>query len=123
MGPAPSHVSSPTKADSASFLTGNYIKSTVHRVHLPPQDQANYDRLGLLYFARPHNDLVLNTVDSPVLKEAGYTQNEFEKGGHKVPTMGEFVKLKQTWQQRKAKEFLAKDGEVIVPGFVGQYHK
>jgi hypothetical protein len=37
--------------------------------------------------------------------------------------MGEFVKLKQTWQQRKAKEFLAKDGEVIVPGFVGQYHK
>ena len=46
------------------------------------------DRLGLLYFARPQNDLVLKTIDSPVLKRAGATQNEFEAGGHPVPTMG-----------------------------------
>ena len=74
--------------DAFSFLTGNYIKSTVHRVHLPPDDQADYDRLGLLYFARPANDLPLKTIDSPVLKRAGFTQNEFEREGHRVPTMG-----------------------------------
>lgn len=89
--------------DALSFLTGNYIKSTVHRVgcdftliddvideqvSLPPRDQRHVDRLGLLYFARPQNDLKLNTIDSPVLKREGYTQNEFERGGHPVPTMG-----------------------------------
>jgi isopenicillin N synthase-like dioxygenase len=38
--------------DALSFLTGNYIKSTVHRVSSPPKDQAHLNRLGLLYFAR-----------------------------------------------------------------------
>jgi isopenicillin N synthase-like dioxygenase len=38
--------------DALSFLTGNYIKSTVHRVSAPPADQAHLNRLGLLYFAR-----------------------------------------------------------------------
>jgi hypothetical protein len=46
------------------------------------------DRLGLLYFARPQNDLRLNTIDSQVLTREGFTQNEFERGGHPVPTMG-----------------------------------
>lgn len=74
--------------DALSFLTGGYVKSTVHRVSLPPVDQRHVDRLGLLYFARPQNDLVLKTIDSPVLKREGFTENEFEKGGHQVPTMG-----------------------------------
>lgn len=74
--------------DALSFLTGGYIKSTIHRVSLPPPDQRHVDRLGLLYFARPQNDLVLSTVDSPLLKREGFTQNEFEKGGHRVPNMG-----------------------------------
>lgn len=55
---------------------------------MPPKDQRHVDRLGLLYFARPQNDVVLQTVDSPVLKDAGSTQNEFEKEGHRIPTMG-----------------------------------
>lgn len=92
------------------------------QVSAPPKDQQHVDRLGLLYFARPQNDLVLNTVDSPVLKRAGAQQNEFEAGGHKVPTMGEFTTLKQTWQQRKAKAYKEEDGVEILPGFKGQYH-
>lgn len=55
---------------------------------MPPKDQRHVDRLGLLYFARPQNDLSLKTIDSPVLKKAGFTQNEFEQGGHRVPNMG-----------------------------------
>ncbi|KAL8403271.1 hypothetical protein RB594_008504 [Gaeumannomyces avenae] len=103
--------------DALSFLTGGYIKSTVHRVALPPKDQRHVDRLGLLYFARPQNDLVLNTIDSPVLKREGFTQNEFEAGGHHVPTMGEFTTLKQKWQQSKG--YMKKD-QVILPGFTGK---
>ncbi|WVQ95241.1 hypothetical protein IAU59_002336 [Kwoniella sp. CBS 9459] len=108
--------------DALSFLTGGYIKSTVHRVSVPPADQNQYDRLGLLYFARPSNDLPLATIDSPLLKREGFTQNEFEKGGHKVPTMGEFVKLKQTWQQRKKTAYRQDEDQEIAPGFKGRYH-
>lgn len=108
--------------DALSFLTGNYIKSTVHRVSLPPPDQRHVDRLGLLYFARPQNDLVLSTVDSPRLRREGYTQNEFERGGHRVPDMGEFTRLKQTWQQGKIRSYAETDGEVILPGFTGRRH-
>ncbi|KAK8854537.1 hypothetical protein IAR55_003276 [Kwoniella newhampshirensis] len=108
--------------DALSFLTGGYIKSTVHRVSVPPKDQNQYDRLGLLYFARPQNDLPLATVDSPLLKREGFTQNEFEQGGHKVPTMGEFVKLKQTWQQKKRVAYREAEDQEIAPGFKGKYH-
>ncbi|ODN83498.1 hypothetical protein L202_01632 [Cryptococcus amylolentus CBS 6039] len=108
--------------DALSFLTGGYIKSTIHRVSLPPKDQQSFDRLGLLYFARPQNDTPLSTVDSPLLKREGFTQNEFEKGGHKVPTMGEFVTLKQKWQQRKRSAHREGENAQIVPGFTGRYH-
>lgn len=60
----------------------------VSRYLSPPKDQRHVDRLGLLYFARPQNDLRLNTIQSPVLRREGYTENEFERGGHPVPTMG-----------------------------------
>ncbi|KFA56507.1 hypothetical protein S40293_01088 [Stachybotrys chartarum IBT 40293] len=107
--------------DALSFLTGGYIKSTVHRVSLPPKDQRHVDRLGLLYFSRPQNDLVLSTIDSPILKRAGYTHNEFEAGGYPVPTMGEFTRLKQIWQQRKGKSYQETEGQEILPGFEGKY--
>ena len=38
--------------DALSFLTGGYVKSTIHRVAAPPKDQEHVDRLGLLYFSR-----------------------------------------------------------------------
>lgn len=57
------------------------------RVVSPPKDQQHVDRLGLLYFSRPHNDLPLNTIKSPLLEREGYTQNQFEKTGNEVPTM------------------------------------
>ncbi|EIW66655.1 flavonol synthase [Tremella mesenterica] len=110
--------------DTLSFLTGGYVKSTIHRVSVPPKDQQHVDRLGLLYFARPQNDLVLNTIDSPVLKREGYTQNEFEKAGVPVPTMEEFTFKKQKWQQgtgnKGAISYKEKEGQEILPGFKGQ---
>nr|XP_019011761.1 flavonol synthase [Kwoniella pini CBS 10737]OCF50542.1 flavonol synthase [Kwoniella pini CBS 10737] len=108
--------------DALSFLTGGYIKSTVHRVSVPPKDQNQFDRLGLLYFARPSNDLKLSTIKSPLLIREGFTQNEFEKGEFDVPTMGEFVKLKQTWQQKKRQNYREREDEIIAPGFKGKYH-
>lgn len=38
--------------DALTFLTGGYVRSTIHRVVSPPKDQEHVDRLGLLYFSR-----------------------------------------------------------------------
>jgi isopenicillin N synthase-like dioxygenase len=39
--------------DTLSFLTGGYLKSSIHRVLLPPEDQRNIPRLSAIYFSRP----------------------------------------------------------------------
>lgn len=81
-------------ADTISHLTGGWLKSSVHRVVAPPEDQRQYKRTGLLYFARPHNDTVLLPItDSPVLQKAG-VQPRFEK----EVTVEQWVKAKQTLQ-------------------------
>jgi len=60
----------------------------------PPQDQRQYKRTGLLYFARPQNDTVLVPItDSPVLQAAG-VKPRFDK----LVTMEEWVRAKQTLQ-------------------------
>ncbi|KAI0309609.1 Clavaminate synthase-like protein [Amylostereum chailletii] len=106
--------------DMLSFLTGGYVRSTVHRVVSPPKDQQHVDRLGLLYFSRPHNDVVLNTVrDSPVLQREGYTQNDFERSGNPVPTVEQFTFAKQKWQRTKdvRRDDPKYNTATILPGF------
>lgn len=77
--------------DALNFLTGGYVQSTIHRVSIPPPDQRHVDRLGLLYFARPHDDVQLNTIkESPVLQREGHTENELEKAGTSLSMEGEF---------------------------------
>ncbi|KAJ7921418.1 Clavaminate synthase-like protein [Mycena leptocephala] len=103
--------------DALQLLTGGYVRSTIHRVVPPPKDQQHVDRLGLLYFSRPHNDVKLATIqDSPVLQREGYVKNPFEASGNPVPTMEEWTFAKQKWQrtgylgpQRASKE--------VLPGF------
>ncbi|KAH9014765.1 Clavaminate synthase-like protein [Lactarius pseudohatsudake] len=111
--------------DAMSFLTGGYVRSTIHRVAAPPKDQQHVDRLGLLYFSRPHNDVVLNTAkESPVLQREGFTQNEFERSGNSVPTVEAWTFAKQKWQRTKGARI---DDEgfrtaQILPGFREQIY-
>ncbi|KAJ4516826.1 hypothetical protein HRR78_007000 [Exophiala dermatitidis] len=111
-------------ADTISHLTGGWLKSSVHRVVAPPQDQRHYNRTGLLYFARPHNDTVLVPItDSPVLQKAGVTPR-FDK----LVTMEEWVKAKQTLQLNPdiaAKRWAEKgDGTVeVIAGFRDRKYK
>ncbi|CAJ2512726.1 Uu.00g008450.m01.CDS01 [Anthostomella pinea] len=60
-------------ADSLEFLTNGFLKSSIHRVVAPPPDQADIDRLGVLYFARPEDSLELRPVVSKVLERLGYS--------------------------------------------------
>lgn len=63
-------------ADALEFLSGGYLKSTVHRVIRAPSDQASRPRLGLIYFARPEAKITLAPVQSPLLARLG-----LQKGG------------------------------------------
>ncbi|KAE9371909.1 putative UPF0676 protein [Stipitochalara longipes BDJ] len=111
-------------ADTISHLTGGWLKSSVHRVVAPPEDQWQYDRTGLLYFARPHNDTLLVPIDnSPVLKAAG-VKTRFEE----PVTMEQWVKAKQTLQlnpEIAAKKYAeAGDGTVeVIGGFKDRRYK
>ncbi|EIW75982.1 Clavaminate synthase-like protein [Coniophora puteana RWD-64-598 SS2] len=71
--------------DMLNFLTGGFIKPTIHRVVQPPEDQRAYDRLGLFYFSMPEDAVVLKPLSgSPVLEKAG-AQSEFQEG--EAPTV------------------------------------
>ncbi|KAJ3557665.1 hypothetical protein NM688_g1351 [Phlebia brevispora] len=106
--------------NALSFLTGGYVLSTIHRLTSPPKDQEHVDRLGLLYFSRPNNDVRLNTVKgSPVLECEGFAQNVFEEGGHPVPTMEQWTFAKQKWQRtpKNIRGDLELETAEILPGF------
>ncbi|KAK9414090.1 putative Oxidoreductase [Seiridium unicorne] len=111
-------------ADTISHLTGGWLKSSVHRVVAPPEDQRQYKRTGLLYFARPHNETVLEPItDSPVLEKAG-VKPRFDK----LVTMEEWVRAKQTLQlnpEIARKRWAEKgDGTVeVLAGFKDQKYK
>ncbi|KAK7748333.1 hypothetical protein SLS62_008701 [Diatrype stigma] len=63
-------------ADTLTFLTNGFIKSTVHRVVTPPKDQIDIARLGLLYFVRPGSSTPMKTVPSPLLDRLGLIPEE-----------------------------------------------
>ncbi|GAA5917184.1 hypothetical protein JCM6882_000544 [Rhodosporidiobolus microsporus] len=64
-------------ADILSFATKGWLKSTIHRVIRPPEDQAYVPRLGLFYFSRAAHDWPTGTVaPSPVLERLGLYKAE-----------------------------------------------
>ncbi|KAL2794878.1 hypothetical protein BJX66DRAFT_337488 [Aspergillus keveii] len=98
-------------ADSLTALSGGLIRSSIHRVCVPPSDQAHFDRLSLLYFARPCNHVVLNPIqDSPLLTRLGLLHNPFTDLGLELKTQ-DWVKVRQAQQNRRRLEGkLAADG-------------
>lgn len=63
--------------DTLSFLTKGYLKSTIHRVHAPPPDQAHIRRVGVIFGCRPNDDTPVVPAPSPVLfREGLITEDE-----------------------------------------------
>ncbi|RDB23400.1 hypothetical protein Hypma_009341 [Hypsizygus marmoreus] len=82
-------------ADTISFLTKGYIKSTVHRVVRPPADQTHLERLGLFYFARPGDDVPMLPAPSPVLRREGFLTKEDETASEEDAVKGyEYVRAR-----------------------------
>lgn len=89
-------------ADTLSFLTGGYLKSTIHRVVLPPEDQRNVPRYGVIYFSGPDDSTLLKPVESPVLnrirdmeaKESEYVRLQGRDLPPDTMTAGEWVRIR-----------------------------
>ncbi|KAM0817945.1 putative Gibberellin 2-oxidase [Seiridium cardinale] len=81
-------------ADTLSFLTKGFIKSTIHRVVTPPKDQINVPRLGLLYFSRPGDHTPMRPVPSPVLDKLGLLTDDDKDPNIPVPTGVEYVRAR-----------------------------
>lgn len=80
-------------ADALQFLTKGFLKSSIHRVVVPPADQAHLNRLGVLYFVRPEDSLELKPVNSEVLRRLGYETDEEGQAMSGI-TAGEWVKAR-----------------------------
>jgi isopenicillin N synthase-like dioxygenase len=101
-------------ADSLSFLTNGYLKSSIHRVVAPPPDQAHLDRLGVLYFVRPEDNLELKVLPSPLLQRLGLDKQP--EGP--IVTAGEWVKARVAKNVNKG----GKDDQEIVKGVKTKYY-
>lgn len=87
---------SPTPGDVLTNAPcAGYIKSTVHRVVKPPQDQLDINRLGLLYFSRPGDSTIMKPVPSPLLDRLGLLSDQDKDGADRpVVTGTEYVRAR-----------------------------
>ncbi|KAI1084269.1 Clavaminate synthase-like protein [Whalleya microplaca] len=81
-------------ADTLTFLTNGFIKSTIHRVVTPPKDQIDTPRLGLLYFSRPGVNTLMKTVPSPLLDRLGLIPPEDKDPNKPVVSGTEYVRAR-----------------------------
>jgi isopenicillin N synthase-like dioxygenase len=104
-------------ADVLQFLTNGFLKSSIHRVVVPPEDQATVDRHGVLYFVRPRDTTELVPIkNSPVLHRLGYDKamDEATVG----LTAGEWVKARVAKNVSK----VGKEEESIIKGVKARYY-
>ncbi|KAI2628624.1 putative 1-aminocyclopropane-1-carboxylate oxidase [Hypoxylon sp. NC1633] len=120
------HVRSPRDAiivniaDALEFMSGGYLKSTVHRVVRPPADQAGAPRLSLIYFARPEANILLKPVLSPLLRRLGL-QGETEQFSHDV-TAEEWARARITKDHRFRTGVVDQPEKEIIAGVNQKYY-
>lgn len=72
--------------DALEFISGGYFKACLHRVIEPPLDQRQFNRLVIIYFCNPSGSAELDPelINSPKLKELGYTKQDKLKNWEKI---------------------------------------
>ncbi|GAK67410.1 clavaminate synthase-like protein [Moesziomyces antarcticus] len=107
--------------DAMHFISGGYLKQTIHRVVAPPADQAHYTRLGIFYFALFNDDVALEPIEESSVVRETYAARKHKEGGfwdaakakgEKVPTAGDWERLRvKAYGQQQAKK--AQDGHDV----------
>jgi len=81
-------------ADTLSFLSGGYLESSIHRVVLPPEDQRDLPRYGVIYFSGPDDDTLLRPVKSPLLERVEVQGNNNRAMPPEGVTAAEWVRIR-----------------------------
>ncbi|KAF2422734.1 Clavaminate synthase-like protein [Tothia fuscella] len=85
--------------DALASLSGGYFRAALHRVHRPPVGQDHVDRVGILYFSRSKDDLVLDPLtQSAKLQRLGLLDVVHSEIGRGT-TMAQWVRRKQRHKQ------------------------
>lgn len=112
--------------DALHFVSGGYIKPTIHRVVKPPVDQADLMRLGVFYFAFFNGDTRLEPIrESPVVQES------LRIRGEEGFFMGVEAPTSASWEQLRVKAYgqggekRGEDGNdhEVIGGFKVTHHR
>lgn len=82
--------------EALELLTGGLLKATIHRVVKPPADQEREKRIGVIYFARPIDNIPLKPVESPLLARLGIDKPLDDK----VYTMADYLNARKHGYKR-----------------------
>ncbi len=108
-------------ADALQFLTSGFLKSSIHRVVAPPPDQADVDRLGVLYFVRPEDNVELRPIKSAVLERLGFKADEDDSA--EGITAGEWVKARVAAGTKRYNALAnGQDTQEIIKGKSAKYY-
>lgn len=84
--------------DAIHFLSGGYLKQTIHRVIAPPEDQQHLNRLGVFYFALFNDDVPLEPLVQSELVRKAYEGKDFwaerRAQGLPPPTAGDWERMR-----------------------------
>jgi hypothetical protein len=86
----------------------------------PPPDQAHHNRLEVLYFVRPEDDVELNPIKSNVLDKLGYTETPDESVVGIIA--GEWVKARVKKGVAKEQVRSEQKEEAIIGGKSAKYY-
>ena len=88
--------------DALYFLSGGYLRATIHRVVAPPDDQLHYRRLNVLYFSKFDNDVKLTPIkESPIARKA----DEFNQLWHEQIHSGQAIPTSQEWNALRVSRY------------------
>ncbi|KAL5342032.1 hypothetical protein BJX70DRAFT_386445 [Aspergillus crustosus] len=109
-------------ADALEYLSGGFLKSTVHRVVKPPGDQADRSRLSLIYFARPEASVRMRALESPLLERVGSKLDEKYAGALEGVTAEEWARARIAKDHRFRTGVVDQQEKEIIAGVPQQYY-
>lgn len=95
--------------DALVRFSASLLRSNIHRVVNPPGEQAGSERMSLVYFARPEDDVLLTALtESEVIRKAHEEQGKGDEDGEEV-TAKEWI-LRRALQRRVGGDYEKSEG-------------
>ena len=92
--------------DALVRFSASILRSNIHRVVNPPGEQAGSNRMSLVYFSRPEDDILLKALtESEVIRKA-----HEERGGKEEDVTAKEWILRRALQRRVGGDYEKSEG-------------